>query len=149
MNVTLIKSPSIEEVSYSFSINEITRKLFEELELSKIGLLSIKSSEDLLKSLKKEYAFSSMDTLRASKYLINTDEISVKALEKLRVLLQAQNENNLEGHSLPETFKTSFTWTIDAKSLQNFINLKDEESTLLEMKNLATRIFNSLPDDQI
>ena len=143
---------TLEHLSYTFFIEGISRAVLQELARHRMSSPSVKSTRYTLKELKEEEAFSSMDTLRASKYLVMTknkmvDEMSIKALENLRIVLQSNVGNDIAKYCLPESYKTSLTWTINARSLQNFIALRSSKAALWEIRDLANALFKSLPED--
>lgn len=143
---------TLEHLSYTFFIEGISRAVLQELARHRMSSPSVKSTRYTLKELKEEDAFSSMDTLRASKYLVMTknkmvDEMSIKALENLRIVLQGNVSNDIAKYCLPESYKTSLTWTINARSLQNFIALRTSKAALWEIRDLANALFKSLPED--
>ena len=143
---------TLEHLTYTFFIDGVSRALLQELARHRMASPSVKSTRYTLKELQEEYAFSSMDTLRASKYLVTTqnkliDELSIKALENLRVVLQTNISYGIAKYCLPQSYKTSLTWTINAQSLQNFITLKSSKSALWEIKKLTKVLFQSLPKD--
>ena len=89
---------------------------------------------------------------RASQFLVFTgnDEVdyaSVISLEMLRQNVQKGISNDKVKYSMPENFKTSLAWTINARSLQNFLSLRTSKSALWEIRDLANAIFKALPDD--
>lgn len=143
---------TLEHLTYTFFIDGVSRALLQELARHRMASPSVKSTRYTLKELKTEDAFSSMDTLRASKYLVMTEnelvnEMSIKALENLRQVLQTKIGNDVAKYCLPESYKTSLTWTINARSLQNFIALRSHKSALWEIRNLAKALYDSLPED--
>lgn len=143
---------TLEHLTYTFFIDGVSRALLQELARHRMASPSVKSTRYTLKELKEEEAFSSKDTLRASKYLVMTEsalvnEMSIKALENLRTVLQTKTGNDVAKYCLPESYKTALTWTINARSLQNFIALRSAKSALWEIQNLANALFESLPED--
>ena len=46
---------------------------------------------------------------------------------------------------MPECYKTELTWSINARSLQNFLSLRSSKSALWEIRELAYKIFEILP----
>jgi thymidylate synthase (FAD) len=117
-----------------------------------------------MKELKEEITFTCMNTKnqpfgisvgqreRARKYLVFTgeetiDNYSVYALENLRKGLLSGISNDKAKYCLPESYKTELTWTINMRSLQNFLSLRSDKSALWEIKNLTNVIYESLPED--
>ncbi len=143
---------TLEHLVYTFYIQGISRALLQELARHRMASLSVKSTRYTLKELKEEKFFDIKDKTRAKKYLVFTDieivdEMSIKALENLRQILQKGISNDKAKYALPESYKTELTWTINARSLQNFINLRSDKSALWEIQALAKAIYNTLPND--
>jgi thymidylate synthase (FAD) len=114
--------------------------------------LSVKSTRYTLKELKEEAPFGIDDKERASNYLVMcdvaiVDEMSIKALENLRLVLVDGISNDRAKYCLPESYKTELTWSINARSLQNFISLRSDKAALWEIRDLARAVFDALPED--
>jgi len=148
-------SSTIEHLYYTFDIDGISRACLQELARHRMASLSVKSTRYTLKELKNEAPFSVEGEnffYSAKKYLvgtgkIRTDMMSVKALENLRQLLTLGYSNDIAKYCLPEAYKTSLVWTINARSLQNFLQLRTSKSALWEIRDLAYTIYNNLPED--
>jgi thymidylate synthase (FAD) len=163
---------TLEHLTYTFYISGVSRALLQELARHRIASPSVKSTRYTLKELKDEESFTSgmsMVELKqkytdpkevyndkhmkaASKYLVFTnvlgvDFASVVALENLRLMLLDGVANDKAKYCLPESYKTELTWTINARSLQNFISLRSGKSALWEIQDLANLLYNSLPED--
>lgn len=149
MKIELLENDSLESEQYRFLMESINNNLVKEL--SKIGevLICTKSIKNNLEKLKKEYAFSSMDTLRASKYMYllkdkEQNDIEVQKLEKIRVLIQAKIEDDVKSYDFPKSYKTTLTWKVENKNLQEFINT---ESDIEEVNKLKFAISKLLPKE--
>jgi len=158
-------SSTLEHLSYTFYISGVSRALLQELARHRMASPSVKSTRYTLKELKNEdESFLRWDedphaeywgtTIfdRARKYLVMTgvesvDRASVEALEKLRLILRDGVSNDKAKYCLPESYKTELTWSINARSLQNFIGLRSGKSALWEIQDLAKLIYNTLPQD--
>jgi len=163
---------TLEHLSYTFYISGVSRALLQELARHRMASPSVKSTRYTLKELKEETSFTdgaSMIELkekytnptevyadkhmsRAAKYLVWTgvlgvDFASVVALENLRLMLLDGVANDKAKYCLPESYKTELTWSINARSLQNFISLRSSKSALWEIRDLAKLLFDSLPQD--
>jgi len=143
---------TLEHLVYNFYIEGVSRALLQELARHRIASLSVKSTRYTLKELKNEESFTCKDLERASKYLVLTgvemvDEMSLKALENLRLVLVEGISNDKAKYCLPESYKTELTWTINARSLQNFLTLRSDKSALWEIQNLAHALYDALPDE--
>lgn len=146
-------SSTLEHIVYNFSISDVSRALLQEFARHRMASISVKSTRYTLKELKNEKSFYeglNIDSFRAEKYLVMTgsslvDDASVAALENLRLVLCAGVSNDKAKYCLPEAYKTQFSWTINARSLQNFLSLRTSKSALWEIRDLAYVIFDALP----
>lgn len=143
---------TLEHLVYNFYIEGISRALLQELSRHRMASLSVKSTRYTLKELKSEDIFTCKDVERAQKYLVLTgveivDKMSIKALENLRLVLNEGISNDKAKYCLPESYKTELTWTINARSLQNFLTLRSDKSALWEIQNLAHALYNALPEE--
>ncbi|MDD3597183.1 FAD-dependent thymidylate synthase [Sulfuricurvum sp.] len=141
---------TLEHLVYNFYIEGISRALLQELARHRMASLSVKSTRYTLKELKDEAPFGIERTDRAEKYLVMcgvdmVDEMSIRALENLRTVLVAGVSNDRAKYCLPESYKTELTWTINARSLQNFISLRSDKAALWEIRDLAHAVYEALP----
>ncbi|WP_200762920.1 FAD-dependent thymidylate synthase [Nitrosophilus alvini] len=145
-------SSTLEHLVYTFYIQGISRALLQELARHRIASLSVKSTRYTLKELKAAEPFDENDFEGANKYIVLTgdervDRASIKALNNLQTLLKEGISNDIAKYALPECYKTELTWTINARSLQNFLSLRSSKSALWEIRNLSFKIFETLPED--
>lgn len=158
---------TIEHTVYAFEINGVSRALLQELARHRIASYSVKSTRYTLKELKEEESFEKpftdyVDDLKffnitdarkkASKYLVMTgdddvDRYSIYALENLRKVIQKGVKNDIAKFCLPESYKTDLVWTVNARALQNFIQLRTSKHALWEIRDLAYAVFKSIPED--
>jgi len=163
---------TLEHLTYTFYISGVSRALLQELARHRMASPSVKSTRYTLKELKEETSFTDganmselkekytnstevyndKHMIRANKYLVFTDILgvdfsSIVALENLRIMLNDGVSNDKAKYCLPESYKTELTWTINARSLQNFISLRSSKSALWEIRDLAKSLFESLPLD--
>ncbi|WP_300702110.1 FAD-dependent thymidylate synthase [uncultured Campylobacter sp.] len=142
---------TLEHLNYTFYIQGISRACLQELARHRHASLSVKSTRYTLKELRKEEEFKNINK-NSQKYLVLTgneavDMASVKALENLRKILNEGISLDIAKYCLPESYKTELTWSINARSLQNFLSLRSSKSALWEIRNLAKVIFEALPSE--
>jgi len=140
---------TIEHLVYSFDIDGISRACLQELARHRVASLSVKSTRYTLKELKQA---DHITWEEAKDYLVFTgnphvDRASVLALQNLQELLKSGISNDLAKYALPESYKTSLVWTVNARSLQNFLKLRSDKAALWEIRELAYKIFEVLPED--
>jgi thymidylate synthase (FAD) len=143
---------TLEHLYFTFYIQGVSRALLQELARHRIASLSVKSTRYTLKELKNLEVFDEKDYAKASQFIILThnemvDTASIKALNNLQAILKEGVSNDIAKYCLPESYKTELTWSINARSLQNFISLRSDKSALWEIRDLSKAIFKTLPQD--
>ena len=143
---------TLEHLVYTFYIKGVSRALLQELARHRITSLSVKSTRYTLKELKNQEPFAEDDYSRASQFIVLTenqfvDTASIKALNNLQEILKMGTSNDIAKFCLPESYKTELTWTINARSLQNFIELRSSKSALWEIQILTKSLFQALPKE--
>lgn len=141
---------TLEHLNYSFDIDGISRACLQELARHRHASLSVKSTRYTLKELRDTEQVSTQEEY--SKYLVmtghdDTDLQSIKALQRLQDLLKRGVSNDQAKFCLPESYKTSLVWTINARSLQNFLALRTNKAALWEIRDLANTIYTNLPNE--
>lgn len=145
----------LEHISFNFFIDGISRACLQELARHRMASLSVKSTRYTLKELKSELPFVQWnqeiddDRIRASKYLVLlnddlVDTASVFALGKLHEVLCEGVSNDKAKYCMPEAYRTQLTWTINLRSLQNFLSLRTDRKALPEIQHLANLIYQAL-----
>lgn len=145
-----------EHCVFNFFIQGISRLNLMELTRHRLASYSVKSTRYTLKELRNEPEFTIKDKERASKYINltdneNVDECSIKALENVRRLVNnAVNYNvtqDLIKYALPECYKTDLTFSINVRSLRNLLKLRTSKSAHFEIRNLAFKLYEALPEE--
>lgn len=137
---------TLEHLNYTFFIRGISRACLQELARHRHASLSVKSTRYTLKELKE------CDEINYEKFLVFTgdkavDSASCAALLNLKNILLSGISNDIAKYCLPESYKTELTWSINARSLQNFLSLRSSKSALWEIRTLARKLFDALPSD--
>lgn len=155
---------TLEHLTFTFFIEGISRACLQELARHRIASLSVKSTRYTLKELKNDSVFQTLlhpvevENLKNNmenvftKYLVFTgnkdvDLASCIALANLGYLVNTGVSNDLVKYCIPEAYKTTLTWTINARALQNFLSLRTTPRALWEIRDLALNIFAALPED--
>jgi len=136
-------SSTIEHINYTFDIDGISRACLQELSRHRMQSLSVKSTRYTLKELKEEG-----DPL---KYLVFTnnviiDEANILQLVKIKEALKLGISNDVVKYMLPEAYKTSLVSTMNMRALQNFLSLRTDKAALKEIRELAHKMYEVLPD---
>ena len=144
---------TIEHLHYCFYIKGISRACLQELARHRMASLSVKSTRYTLKELRGQEPFGPDETKRAEQFLVLTkdeliDAASIAALERVRALMNEPKASmDLVKYCLPECYKTELTWSINARSLQNFLTLRSSAKALWEIRKLARAVYEALPKE--
>jgi thymidylate synthase (FAD) len=153
---------TIEHLVYSFDISNISRALLQELSRHRLASYTVKSTRYTLKELKEEESFLIQEDItkdefelilkRVSNYIVltgnpNVDFSSIGSLETLRLVLLEGVPNDKAKYCMPEAYKTSLVMTINARSLQNFLELRSSSHALWEIQNLAQAMYDIIPEE--
>jgi len=143
---------TMEHLVYTFYIQGISRALLQELARHRMASPSVKSTRYTLKELKEAAPFAEDDYEGAQQYIVLTgnamvDSASIKALNELQAILKSGTGNDIAKYCLPESYKTELTWTINARSLQNFLTLRSNKAALWEIRNMAYQLYETLPEE--
>lgn len=107
----------------------------------------------LIRELKVGSKLLTVETVRrASKYIVLTgndrvDFNSIIELQLLKDVLDSGVQNDIAKYNLLEAYKTSLVMTINARALQNFLELRSSKHALWEIQLLAKAIYDVIPDD--
>lgn len=146
-------SSTLEHLNYNFYIKGISRACLQELARHRHASLSVKSTRYTLKELKKQEPFSINELNRASEFIVLSEnelvnEANISSLNYLiKILNQEKMTQDIAKYALPESYKTELTWSINARSLQNFLHLRTAKAALKEIRELAFNIFDALPEE--
>ena len=153
----------MEHVTFVFKITGITRMVLIELTRHRIASYSVRSTRYTLTELKKEKPFLERENMslkvseenikRASKFIdlsptnLDTTFQRVQALENLRLAVICSNNIDEIKFLVPECYLTDLVFTINARSLKNFFNLRLSKSAHYKIRELAQAIFSALPPE--
>jgi thymidylate synthase (FAD) len=135
---------------FTFWIDGISRACLQELARHRIASLSVQSTRYCLgKQWKCEPPFTPVteeSLLRAQKYLVFSESEHVNlqvvlALEQVRLGATKEIPNDQLKMCLPENFKTRLLWTINARSLRNFKELRLAKRAHWEIRALAGNVL--------
>lgn len=90
--------------------------------------------------------------LRAQKYVNLTgdpdiDYTTLLALERVRLLVRANKNNDLIKHCLPEAYKTDLVSTWNLRSLQNFLSLRLSPHAMSGIREVSQAMYSALPEE--
>jgi len=160
-------SSTLEHLVMTFYIKGFSRAALQEISRHRMASLSVKSSRYTLKELKNEESFvrvskeketgrnfTFLARNRARKYLVPTEkeevnDMAIYALENLRHLLVEGYSNDIVKYALPESYKTEMTWTINMRSLQNFLSLRLDKAALWEIQDFAIAVIRAMPKEYL
>lgn len=140
-------SSTLEHIVYTFDIGGISRACLQELARHRIASYSVKSTRYTLKELRDDTDIS-IEKYCVIKYLPEElYPILLSVLKNIKYALRDGNSNDVVKHMLPEAYKTSLVMTINARSLQNFLELRTSRAALWEIRELAYAMYEALPEE--
>lgn len=153
-----------EHCTYVFKLDRVPRFVLQELCRHRLASYSVRSSRYTLKELRTEKPFITTDMdyngeifnvydwNLAGKYitLSNNYEIATLEVMQLNVLRQAISDNldNIDEikHLLPESYLCDIVWTINVRSLRNFLQLRLSKSAHFKIQELAKLVYAAIPE---
>lgn len=151
---------TLEHINFNFHIKGISRLNLQELARHRMASLSVKSTRYTLKELKNEAPFIDEDEKerrmywdRSAKYInfINVEEIdlaSITALENLRKLVASgKYKNDFTKYALPECYRLELYWSVNLRSLLNFLDLREDNRAHFEIHETATKVRELIPKE--
>lgn len=147
----------LEHLFYNFDIKGISRACLQELSRHRMASLSVKSTRYTLKELNKEESFLPLckdNYKRAEKFIVLQghkliDFNAIHSLENLRLAVKDGIANDIAKYIIPECYRTELVWSINARSLQNFLELRTAKVALKEIRELAYSVFKALPQEHL
>lgn len=135
----------LEHLNYTFKI-ECSRAVLQELARHRHASLSVQSTRYALKKLIRDCDVE-VEFLTVESGHSGVDANNDLGLSELIHLVRSHDlKNDVAKYGLPEAFKTELIWTINARSLRNFFNLRTHKRALKEISELAMCILNALPE---
>lgn len=133
----------LEHLVFSFNIQGISRLCLQELARHRIASFSVKSSRYTLKELKN--ADIDKDYLN---YIVSSgneeiDKLNIQRLKEIQNMLGSSKLDTIK-YLLPECYRTSLRFTINARSLRNFFELRLSKNAHFEIRYLARRMLSEI-----
>lgn len=124
-----------EHVHYTFFIKNITRSLLAQLTRHRIG--SFTSGSQHYQEYDSHYGFSISKRYSSNVLVIQAIQ---QCIESYRLLRQAKVPKEEARQVLPNAIHVNLLWSVNARSLINFLNLRLCARNVLEMKIFAQEI---------
>lgn len=146
----------LEHIVFNFHIKGISRACLQELARHRMASLSVESTRYTLKKLTKVEIFNKDYNVYnfgvANDFLVYVDDYSIntnsiEALYKLQQQLLKGLPIDQAKYCLPEAYKTNLAWTINLRSLLNFLELRTNPRALWEIQDLSQEIIKTLPKE--
>ncbi len=136
----------LEHLTYTFNIDGISRVCLQQLARHRHASFSVKSTRYTLQEL-KDVTFSDLDD-----YLVESGNEAINwnnklQLSEIAIALNNGTPNDVAKYSIPEAFKTSLVFTINARSLRNLLTVRLSKTALKEFQVLAGEMYLELPSD--
>lgn len=130
----------IEHIDYTFALYDISRYVLVELTRHRIASYSVKSTRYTLKEINTKSFESLID--------VNPDLVEFQR-KQFDLLKQASEKcKNIDALKalIPESYKCDIIFTINARSLRNFLTLRLGKAAHFKIRELAKLIYDAIPD---
>lgn len=131
----------IEHIDYTFALYDIPRYILVELTRHRIASYSVKSTRYTLKEI----------NVKSFESLIDVDpnlvELQQKQFELLKLASEKCKNIDLLKSLIPESYKCDIIFTINARSLRNFLNLRLSKAAHFKIRELANFIYDAIPEE--
>lgn len=154
-----------EHCNYSFNIEGLPRFVLIELTRHRLCSYSVKSTRYTLKELTDEESFFrweedivdgiehlklAVDSDRVEKYVDINPKLNLinqtRNLEQLRLAVQESKNLDDIKYLVPESYLTNLVWTINIRSLRNFLHLRLSKAAHYKIRELAELIYDAIPE---
>lgn len=137
---------TIEHIFYNFEIDGISRACLQELARHRIASYSVKSTRYTLKELLKAETDADFANFLVLAKCEEINSHNIATLRKAKELKELGVPNDTLKYILPEAYKTHLHFSINARSLRNFLELRLSKSAHPEIRALAGEIAKKIPD---
>lgn len=135
---------TLEHLIFTFEIRWLSRAALQEIVRHRHGSFSVQSTRYTLKRFMKA-GRKDLVVLTGDP---DVDTIIQNTMSQISSLLAVRPDihNDLIKYAIPEAYKTNLMWTINARSLRNFMGLRSSKRALQEMRELAKEVWGVLPE---
>lgn len=162
---------TIEHIVFHFNIEGVSRLLLQEFSRHRMASETVESTRYCLVKTIKEYddnksseecadyakiCFVFPDIIRNNVFLNKkyTEflECCIVEMQDVYEMMKTDSSINLNGERitdvlkywLPESFRTNIYWTVNLRSLKNFISLRSNKGAHFEIRKLARMIYDEI-----
>lgn len=142
----LIKSgheSPLEQISFNFRIQGVSRALLQQLVRHRIASPSVQSSRYTLKKLLRN---NNIEDFIVKTGNARVDDLIFDTMLQIQEIAQETDiPNDVLKYALPEAYKTSLVYAINARSLRNLLELRSGKKALWEIREFAKEIYKQVP----
>lgn len=144
----------LEHCVFSFSVEGMKRSVLQHIARHRIASLSVKSTRYTL--TKFIDAIKSDDVVLAKSIVQENTGLPDECVNNIVELFMSYKQfcwdNNIEPNAdtmkdcIPEAWQTNMVWTINLRSLCNFMSLRLHKSAMPATREFATAVYEQLPN---
>lgn len=137
----------IEHKVFTFHIQGFSRAVLQELARHRMASISVRSTRYTLKKMSK------LSPEEFAEHLVQVDpdldQLENAYISRLNEIVKQKGLNPDQfKHKMPESLKFKCVWTINARSLRNFLRLRLSKRAMWEIRELAQMIYDAIPSEQ-
>jgi len=131
----------LEHVVFTFYIDGISRGCLQEFIRHRMASPSVQSTRYTLKKVLLNEI--EIDKVYCHTGIAKLDNLIKRHIQEIIDLAKEEKNipNDMLKYALPEAFKVSMVWTINARSLRNFLNLRLSKKAHWEIRLLAHKLY--------
>lgn len=137
---------TIEHIHYNFEIDGISRGCLQELARHRMASYSVKSTRYTLRELLKAETQDDFMEFLVPSGNADIDKLNIERLKIMQTYKSEGVPNDTLKYLLPEAYKTHLHFSINARSLRNFLELRLSKSAHAEIRKLAAAIADKIPE---
>jgi thymidylate synthase (FAD) len=150
-----------EHIVLSFKVNGTSRLELQEHMRHRMASPTVRSTRytlesDMNEDTEKYFVYPNMDDLSIEQAAILHSHLAFLQQRSLTAISECKKagvSNDYIKYLLPESFRTSFVWTINLRSLINFFDLRLDKTAHFEIRHVANlireEIKNRLPAEYV
>lgn len=137
---------TLEHIQYTFYIKGLSRAILQELARHRIASYSVESTRYTLKRILN--GENSIEDIMVSTGDEDLDELNRRHMEELKELINRKGlRNDIAKYGIVESYPVNLQFSLNIRSLRNFIALRSSKSAHFEIRNLTEKIRSVIPVD--
>lgn len=138
---------TLEHAKFTFHLSDVSRALLQQIARHRMTSPSVKSTRYTLKRMiKGEVAPRDLIYLTGNESVDKFNEDTLRGVVKMAEECPHISNDELK-YALPEAYKTSMVWTVNARSLRNLFDLRMAPKAMQEFRDATLALIDCIPEE--